>query len=374
MIVVIADDFSGAAELAGVSLRYGLKTTLCLGEVVDAGTDVLVVCTDSRSFNKKDAVNITAAIIQDVLKIKPGLIYKKIDSVLRGHVLEELKTQMKITGIDKVLIVPANPSLGRRISNGNYFIKNKRIHETAFANDPEFPVKSSSVKKLVGDENVYVLKHSEQLPLSGLVVGETEDERDTIAWANKITHTWLLAGAADFYTALLEKKYKWQRQEKVQLTYPHLYVCGTALEKSKQLVRDMDARLSCVLYINRQIIEDKQANRDQWLHKAGLILQEQKKAVIAFDDSIPAAASPKLLRSVMARYTRLLTEKISISELYIEGGATAAAILNELKIKTLIPVHEHQPGVVRAQHGNMFVTVKPGSYDMPKQILDLYVR
>jgi uncharacterized protein YgbK (DUF1537 family) len=47
MIVIIADDFTGAAELAGISLRYGLATDVCLNEVVESDADVLIVCTDS---------------------------------------------------------------------------------------------------------------------------------------------------------------------------------------------------------------------------------------------------------------------------------------------------------------------------------------
>jgi uncharacterized protein YgbK (DUF1537 family) len=53
MIAVIADDFTGAAELAGISLRYGLKVELCVGKVEYKNADVLVVSTDSRSLKKK---------------------------------------------------------------------------------------------------------------------------------------------------------------------------------------------------------------------------------------------------------------------------------------------------------------------------------
>ena len=109
MIVVIADDFTGAAELAGISLRYGLTTDVCLCEVVESNADVLIVCTDSRSLNKTEAIRITEDIVNAVLKLKPELIYKKIDSVLRGHVINELKAQMKIAGFSKTLILPANP-------------------------------------------------------------------------------------------------------------------------------------------------------------------------------------------------------------------------------------------------------------------------
>ena len=32
-VIVIADDFSGAAEMAGIALRYGLKLNVCLNSL-----------------------------------------------------------------------------------------------------------------------------------------------------------------------------------------------------------------------------------------------------------------------------------------------------------------------------------------------------
>ena len=92
MIVVVADDFTGAAEICGIALRYGLKVKL--NTVVEqgdaAGTDVLVVATDTRSMPRAAAVAHMANITAAVAKLKPALFYKKIDSVLRGHVTAEI--------------------------------------------------------------------------------------------------------------------------------------------------------------------------------------------------------------------------------------------------------------------------------------------
>ena len=125
MIVVIADDFTGAAELAGISLRYGLSVTVYLDNVVDADTDVVIISTDSRSMQKAAAVYCTAEAVETLMKYQPTLLYKKIDSVLRGYVMEELKVQMELTEKKKIFILPSNPSLGRTISDGEYFVQGK---------------------------------------------------------------------------------------------------------------------------------------------------------------------------------------------------------------------------------------------------------
>ena len=162
MIIVIADDFTGAAELDGIRMRYGLTTEVFLGNIVMPGADVLIISTNSRSMDNENAVKITADIVTSVLKLKPELIYKKIDSVLRGHILDELKIQMHIMGYNKAFILAANPSLGRTIRDGEYFVEGKRLNVTGFASDPEFPVSTSSVQQLLGSSDIKILDHKDQ--------------------------------------------------------------------------------------------------------------------------------------------------------------------------------------------------------------------
>ena len=123
MIAVIADDFTGAAELAGISLRYGLSVEVLLDTVSDSNADVVIVCTDSRSMQKAAAIYCTAEAVEALMDLQPEIVYKKIDSVLRGYVIDEAKVQMELSEKTKALILPANPSLQRTISKGEYFIK-----------------------------------------------------------------------------------------------------------------------------------------------------------------------------------------------------------------------------------------------------------
>ena len=74
----------------------------------------------------------------------------------------------------------------------------------------------------------------------------------------------------------------------------------------------------------------------------------------------------------MAKITRQIIEKGAVKELFIEGGSTATAILEELNSKMLEPVNELSRGVVRMKTGNLFITVKPGSYKLPDEITNIY--
>ena len=357
MIAVIADDFTGAAELAGISLRYGLTVELCVGEVEYKNADVLVVSTDSRSLKKNKAIRITIELLKKILQLKPKLIYKKIDSVLRGYVLDELKAQMKVMNRPGAFIMPANPSLGRTIKNEEYFVDGVKITETGFAHDPEFPITTNTVKKML-DNEVEVLKPNDELPDTGIMVGEVSKPEDYEYWADKITEETVLAGAGDFFTALLNKYYKPREQNQFEMGSPHLYVCGTAFKERKDFIKKLD----CVSWLPGIVDEE-------WLKRTGDIIDNKQKAVIAVDESTDAALS---LRTKMAKAAREIVARKKIREIFIEGGSTAAAILEELNIKTLEPTNELSRGVVRMKTGDLFITVKPGSYELPEQIKRLY--
>jgi D-threonate/D-erythronate kinase len=359
MIAVIADDFTGAAELAGISLRYGLSVSVHLDNAIDSDADVVIVSTDSRSMQKAAAIYCTADVVEAIELYEPSLVYKKIDSVLRGYVIDEIKVQMELSEKSKAFILPANPSLQRTIINGEYFIEGKKITETAFVHDPEFPISTATITAMLHDETVQVLKHEDWLPVEGIVVGEAESTADVAAWATTIVETWMLVGAGDFYTALIQRYYEEPPQPKFELQSPHLYVCGTAFKERKEFIK----KLNCCSYLPESISE-------AWLEQTGNIIKQQSKAVIAIDESTQSALE---LRTSMSKAVKEIVARENIKEIFIEGGSTAAAVLEELNIKKLTPVNELSRGVVRMKAGDLFITVKPGSYQLPNEIIELYL-
>lgn len=362
MIAVIADDFTGAAELAGIALRYGLSVELFADSITECGADVLVVSTDSRSLTKDRALVVTVQTVKQVLQLKPDWIYKKTDSVLRGYVVDELKMQLQLMGMEKAFLLPANPSLGRTITNGEYFIAGKRINETAFKDDPEFPVSSSFVTAILKNEVVLVNQRS-AMPAKGIVVGEAGTVAAVKAWAGCLDNNWLFAGAGDFFTALLERTYQQVASPEVKMLSPHLYVCGTAFDERKKIIQQLNRQQQCVAYLPNELNE-------AWLQEAGNRIKVNNKLVIAIDESkLPAT----VLRKKMAKAVKEIIEQNGVQEIFIEGGSTAAAVLQQLQLTQLKLVNELSRGVVRMKAHGLYITVKPGSYQLPEEIKTLYI-
>ncbi len=123
MIVVLADDYSGAAEIAGIAHRFGFETKLITEYGDISKTEILVIDTDTRSCSQETAIKKLKNIITMISNIEIEWMYKKVDSVLRGHVLAEINQILDETNFTRAILVPANPSKGRKIKNGTYFIE-----------------------------------------------------------------------------------------------------------------------------------------------------------------------------------------------------------------------------------------------------------
>ena len=153
-MIVIADDITGAAEIAGIAYSQGQQVrlvcggSLCCNTVAAYGTDgtnwadgTTVIATDTRSMTEADAIAEThrmAAAFGLPEGNTPFHLFKKTDSALRGHVVAELTALMEATGYQRAVYLPANPSKGRVIRNGIYYINDVPIHETAFSYDRKY--------------------------------------------------------------------------------------------------------------------------------------------------------------------------------------------------------------------------------------------
>ncbi len=144
MIAVIADDFTGAAELGGIGLRYGLSVEINTAVHPATKADLLIIAADTRSTGEAAAVKEMETITQALVQLKlPVLIYKKTDSVLRGHIIAEITAQLETLGLTKALLVAANPALGRTIIDGVYLLNGQPIHTAAaFPPIPNFPLQA----------------------------------------------------------------------------------------------------------------------------------------------------------------------------------------------------------------------------------------
>ncbi|MFD0749953.1 four-carbon acid sugar kinase family protein [Mucilaginibacter calamicampi] len=377
MIAVIADDLTGAVEIAGIGLRYGLTVEVVTTVGQNTNVDLLVVATDTRSMPEQEAVATMTEITARLKALNPELLFKKTDSVLRGHVLAELNAHADVMRFKKTLLVPANPALKRTITDGQYFIKGLPIHLSNFAHDPDFPVSQSEIHSLLRCDKgeIAINTTDDNLPATGIIVGECAEASDLKKWAQKADRQTLLAGGSGFFAALLEAA---GFLSKVNGTFaileePTLLVSGTTFEESREFIRNIKNSGTRVSYMPLHIVDLENPGEnllDNWADEIAALLTTQKKAVIAIAGIATAATN---LREKTAAVVEKVFEKTSVKELLIEGGATASAIIKQLNLTRFTPVDELSTGVVRMKataQEDLFLTLKPGSYNWPVMVWD----
>jgi uncharacterized protein YgbK (DUF1537 family) len=259
-------------------------------------------------------------------------------------------------GSNKAIIAAANPSLGRTITNGQYYLNGIEITKTDFVNDPEFPIKTNFVQQILNDSSVEVLPVNAILPFQGMIVAEANTVSDMQYWADHIDAGFALVGAGDFFTALLDKKYAKHPPLQPILGTPFLHVVGSAFESVKKRVANWKL----------------QARSIKQLHPFFSLVEMNDSVYLLIIERNTNAHSAFALREAMALVVQKLIQDLRITELFIEGGSTAAAILKQLQIQLLEPVNELSRGVVRMKTKEMYVTVKPGSYQLPPIIERLF--
>jgi uncharacterized protein YgbK (DUF1537 family) len=115
--LVIADDLTGACDAGVQFAQRGLATSVMLArDAPPAGARVVAVNTESRHL-EEDAAEAAVAAMADWITAR--LIFKKIDSVLRGNPGAEIAAAMRAFGFEAAVATPAFPAMGRVVNAGN---------------------------------------------------------------------------------------------------------------------------------------------------------------------------------------------------------------------------------------------------------------
>jgi len=145
---IVADDLTGAMDTAGGVAARGYETVVAA--VPDASPpDATVVAanTDSRYMPPSEAA---ASVRRSVDTIGAEIVYKKIDSTLRGNVGAEVAAALRASAAELGVVAPAFPATGRRTWDGVHTVEGTPVAETAFAADRNGPTSSAVTDLLAG--------------------------------------------------------------------------------------------------------------------------------------------------------------------------------------------------------------------------------
>jgi uncharacterized protein YgbK (DUF1537 family) len=382
MIAVIADDITGAAEIAGVCLRYGLKVSFGIDTIPNEVADVCVVATDSRSLSESEAYAVHSKLAVDIYKQNPTFVFKKCDSVLRGFVLTELSALLAESHLKRVLLQPANPSVGRCIKDGFYYVGDEKIEKSGFSIDPDFPTTDSSVlnillqrsKKHENLNDIHV-GHILKLTGNGIFIPDCNSIDDLKVSSLLAMDKTLLCGSAAFFEQILKDrgiKKQYIDTKVASVIYKNfLLVAGTTHSESKRFAEKLK-QIDCpVIYFPDRFLEERldESEFEVWFRQIEKSWNEKQMLSIGISDKlVDFPDSSTELKRRLSRAVAYLFDNCTVNELLIEGGATAYSVLKTLSLYSFTLDKELAPGVLRMKintQDNCWLTIKPGSYPWP---------
>lgn len=121
--IIIADDLTGACDTGIKLAAMGWDTEVVLDASLFPDTAVregafYTINTNTRSASRETAYSVVKKVAAAVKRAKPQILYKKIDSVLRGNVGAEIDAVLDVTGLKLAVVAPSLPQSSRVVCDG----------------------------------------------------------------------------------------------------------------------------------------------------------------------------------------------------------------------------------------------------------------
>ncbi len=157
LLGAIADDYTGASDLANTLTRNGLSTMQTIGvpagDVVAADVEAVVVALKIRSIEAARAVEAAGAAYDWLAERGARHVLYKIcstfDSTDQGNigpVSEALRARAKAGA---VLVTPAFPETGRTVYKGHLFVGDVPLNESPLRDHPLNPMRDSDLVRVL---------------------------------------------------------------------------------------------------------------------------------------------------------------------------------------------------------------------------------
>lgn len=156
----IADDYTGASDLANTLTKEGLRTVQTIGvpRVLDlAAVDAVVVALKSRSIPASDAVALSLEAHEWLARAGAAHVLFKIcstfDSTDAGNIGPVTDALRETVGAAIVPVTPAFPQTKRTVYMGHLFVGDVPLNESPLKDHPLNPMTDSDLKRVLARQS-----------------------------------------------------------------------------------------------------------------------------------------------------------------------------------------------------------------------------
>ena len=361
--LIIADDFTGAND-TGVQLKKrGIKTNVILDtKNINDFSISYVIDTESRGLTEKDAYEKVKNQIKKLFTQDFELVYKKVDSTLRGNIVSEIKAVDEEYKPELIIFAPAFPDIKRTTIDGIQKLNDVRIVDTEVAKDPKKPVKEDNINKLLQkgfEEKIvhYGLNEIREKNISfkkgRVYTFDVENNEDMLKIVKSALDTGkriLWVGSAGMADSILKVKKPFK---------PSLGVVGSISDISRQQLKYAEGCGMQILKINiSKLLKDETI--ESYISSSLERLNKGKDLIITsayeredYKEAVSAGQEKNLSKEEVSMYTQEILgeiaieiiKRVKISGIFLTGGDTAIGFINKAKASGSSIVEEVITGI-----------------------------
>jgi 3-dehydrotetronate 4-kinase len=174
LLGAIADDFTGATDLANTLVRQGMRTV----QVIDVPTvppgdvDAVVIALKSRTIPAADAVAQSLAALAWLQAAGARQVLFKycstFDSTAAGNIGPVAEALMAAMGVDFTIYCPAFPENGRTLFKGYLFVGDGLLSESGMRDHPLTPMRDANLVRVLAAQTTRPVG---LVPLSAVLAG-----------------------------------------------------------------------------------------------------------------------------------------------------------------------------------------------------------
>ncbi|MBY6028452.1 four-carbon acid sugar kinase family protein [Halomonas sp. DP8Y7-1] len=161
----IADDFTGATDLANNLVRSGMRTVQILGDPtgkpLPEGVDAVVVALKSRTCALDEALKDSLAALDWLRGQGVRQVFFKycstFDSTAEGNIGPVADALLERLGGRQTVMVPAFPTTGRTVYQGHLFVGDRLLNDSGMQDHPLNPMTDADLVRVLGAQTSHTV-------------------------------------------------------------------------------------------------------------------------------------------------------------------------------------------------------------------------
>jgi len=386
LLGAVADDLTGATDLALMISRQGMNTVQVIGALPEGGefgdADAVVVALKSRTIAAADAVAMSLAAARALRAAGAEQLFFKycstFDSTDDGNIGPVAEALLKEVGADLTIACPAFPAAGRSIYQGYLFVGDALLSESSMKDHPLTPMRDASLVRVlqrqvrgkVGLIPLSVVESGVAAIRDGFRKAKAAGERFVIVDAIRDDHlraigaacagmalvtggSGVAMGLPDNFRAANKLATRSQPSTLEAPPGKSVILAGSCSSATRgQIQTAIDAGVPALRLDALEIASGETTARRvaDWVVEAGsphhplVYSSADPSAVRAVQEKLGVARAGELVEGVLADVGRLLLAR-DYTRFLVAGGETSGAVVAALGVNALRIGPEIDPGV-----------------------------